>query len=103
MAGDKLFEEDLALYVHALELYKSVHLVDDRMAEIARHAKEIRAAAEKAVKDAEYAIECKDADKYLGKRVKKGCNGTSEMCQTCKAKYAARRKVSTVDDTSAST
>lgn len=86
MAGDKLFEEDLALYVHALELYQSVHQVDDRLAEISKAATARRRATEKAIRDAEYAIKCPEADDYKGVRKKK-CNGTDHPCEYCEKKY----------------
>lgn len=90
MAGDKLQAEDLALYVHALELYQSVHLVDDRIAEMSRKATAVKRALEKIVRDAKYAIKCLEADEYKGVKRKKGCNDTDKMCMACEEIYAKR-------------
>jgi hypothetical protein len=100
MAGDKLFAQDLAIYTFALGLYRSLRIVEGRMSDLAAGAKAIRKAAETLAKDAEYAIKCKDADTYKGKRLKKGCNGKEKMCQVCEAKYAAGNGLHSVDNNS---
>ena len=86
MAGDKLFEEDLALYTYALGLYKSVHLVDDRLADIRQGHTAIRKAAEKVLRDAQNEIECLEYKDYKGVRKKK-CNGTDHPCAACSKLY----------------
>ena len=90
MAGDKLFEQDLAVYKYALGLYRSLHTVEDWMAGVTDKAKEIRKAAEQAEDDARQLIKCDDSEKYKGVRKKKSCNGTDKMCETCTKIYLTK-------------
>jgi hypothetical protein len=90
MAGDELFRQDLAIYTFALGLYRSLRIVEERMSDLAAEAKAIRQAAETKADDARQAIKCDKADEYVGKRLKKGCNGTNKMCDACTAIYAAK-------------
>jgi len=83
MAGDQIYEEDLTLYRHALGLYKSVHLVEDRLSSIRQIQAAARRALAKEIRDAEHAICCPESAKYKGVRKKK-CNGTDHPCEACK-------------------
>jgi hypothetical protein len=90
MAGDELFQQDLSIYTFALGLYRSLHVVEERMSDLAAKAKAIRKAAELAEDDARQAIKCDKADEYQGVRKKKSCNGKDKMCQKCEEIYAGR-------------
>jgi hypothetical protein len=97
--GDELFQEDLQGYLCAQALSKAMHTTEDRLQAAGAYKRAERKKVTKALKDAENAICCPEASEYKGKRLKKGCNGTEKMCQACEAKYAARGKVQSVDDT----
>lgn len=79
VAGDELFQQDLAGFLNALALYKSVHAIDDRIDAI-KAAKKEKARADK---EAARALKCLDSGKYKGVRAKKGCNGTETVCAAC--------------------
>lgn len=85
MAGDKIYEEDLAFYKHALDLHKSVHLVDERLARIRQTQAASRRAIAKELKGEQMKIKCASADKYKGVR-KPTCN-KGNPCQTCSKIY----------------
>lgn len=89
VSGETLFNEDFQGFLNALNLYRSVHKIEDRIDEL-KSQKHDRA-KEKLL--AERAIKCLESDKYVGKRKKKGCNGTETMCQTCEEKYLTKNPV----------
>jgi len=90
MAGDELFRQDLAIYTFALGLYRSIHIVEERMSDLAAEAKAIRQAAETKADDARQAIKCDKADEYKGVRKKKGCNGKEKTCEECTKIYTIK-------------
>lgn len=87
MPGRALFEEDLQAFLNALALYRSVDALNDRVDTIQAAKKEILKDRKKKEKDAANLIACPLSEEYKGKRAKKGCNGTTTLCQTCQAKY----------------
>ena len=89
VSGETLFNEDFQGFLNALNLYRSVHKIEDRIDELKRQKRD--RAKEKLL--AERAIKCLESDKYVGKRKKKGCNGTETMCQTCEEKYLTKNPV----------
>jgi hypothetical protein len=90
MAGDELFRQDLSIYTFALGLYRSLHVVEERMSDLAAEAKAIRRAAEVVADDARQAIKCDKADEYQGVRRKKSCNGKETMCEACTKIYLTK-------------
>ncbi len=81
------FEDDFHGFLSALELYKIVHKIDDRVSAVKATKTAAKRAAAKIERDAIYAIECLEAKNYKGVRRKKGCNGTEKMCQVCEKIY----------------
>lgn len=83
VAGDELFQQDLAGFLNALALYKSVKQIEERIDGIKAARKE----KARLDKEAARQIKCLDADKYQGKRKKKGCNKSTKMCAACEEKF----------------
>jgi hypothetical protein len=77
------FQQDLDGFLNALALYKSVQGIEARISDI----KDQKRAAEKEKLKIERKIKCLDSDTYKGKRKKKGCNDSEEMCETCLKKF----------------
>jgi hypothetical protein len=86
--GRAAFEEDFKGFLNALAMHRSMDKADDWVSGVKAEKTIARRKIAKELRDAEYAVRCLEADKYLGVRKKKGCNGTEKMCQTCEEIYA---------------
>src|ERR1035441_10442401 len=65
------FQHDLSFFLNALALCRDMDILEERISAVRDRRREAAAA----VKAAERAVKCLDADGYKGKKLKKGCNG----------------------------
>ena len=89
MPGKELFEQDLAGFLNALALYRSLNQLEDRIDDI----KEKKRDRVKEILAAERQLQCLDYTKYKGSRRKKGCNGAETMCAACETLYLTKHPV----------
>jgi hypothetical protein len=83
LSGKQLFEQDLAGFLNALALYKSVHQIENRIDEV----KAQKRAREKEKVMQERQVKCLDSSTYKGVRKKRGCNDSDKLCSTCTKIY----------------
>lgn len=83
--GRETFDQDFAGYVHALDLVRSLKVIDGRISDRKDVQKIYRATVKAAAKEAKMKIECEGFKKYKGIRAPK-CNG-GNPCQSCLTKY----------------
>lgn len=93
MEGQAPYHEDLKGFLLCLETHRAMERAEDRVSHIRSDRTAMRRAAAKVLRDAAYAIKCLDADKYMGKKLKKGCNGTDKMCEACTKRFVDNHPV----------
>jgi hypothetical protein len=87
VSGEILFQQDFKGFRNALALYRSVHEVKDRIADVQAAKVAYTRAEEKKVRDAANLLACPTSGEYKGSRAKKGCNGTETLCAACRQKW----------------
>lgn len=88
MEGDELFVQDFRAFLNALALYRSVDALNDRISSVQAEKTARKREIAKAEREALNLIACPVSKTYLGKRKKKGCNGSDTMCLACSNKFA---------------
>ena len=85
--GRDAFEDDLAAFLNALALVRSIRTIKGRIDGIKDVKNEAKKKLAKDAQDLLYLTCCPVAQEYKGVRKKKGCNGTDQMCISCTQKF----------------
>jgi hypothetical protein len=84
--GRDAFDMDFTAFLHALDLTRSLKLIDGRVGVIREARREVRKAANAAAKLERLALACEGSKRYKGVRIPK-CGPTGTGCAACLKKY----------------